>query len=287
MRKILAVSSAPRGHWVGDGFPVRSLFSHHSHGADVSPFLLFDYAGPAEFKPSDKPRGVEQHPHRGFETVTIVYQGELVHRDSAGNGGAIGPGDVQWMTAASGVLHEEMHSDAFTRAGGAFEAVQLWVNLPAAEKMSAPRYQTLLTSGIPIVELADGAGRVRVIAGEFDGVAGAARTVTPVEIWDVRLRAGKSATLNAPNGHTLMVIVLAGTALINGEAIVREAQVARFARDGGDVTIEANGEVKLLVLGGAPIDEPVAAQGPFVMNTMAEIREAVADYNTGKFGELN
>ena len=286
MRSILAVDAAPGGHWVGDGFPVRSLFSHHSHGADVSPFLLFDYAGPAEFKSSDKPRGVEQHPHRGFETVTIVYQGELVHRDSAGNGGAIGPGDVQWMTAASGVLHEEMHSEAFTRRGGVFEAVQLWVNLPASEKMSAPRYQTLLGAAMPTVDLEDGAGNVRVIAGEFAGVKGAARTATPVEIWDVRLNAGKIATFAAPERHTLMAIVLSGTVLVNGDKVVREAEVARFSRDGGAITIEANGDAKLLILGGAPIDEPVAAYGPFVMNTTREIQQAVADFNAGKFGEL-
>ncbi|MGQ0456448.1 MAG: pirin family protein [Hyphomicrobium sp.] len=287
MRKLLEVTNAPRGHWVGDGFPVRSLFSHHSHGADVSPFLLFDYAGPAEFKPSDIPRGVEQHPHRGFETVTIVYQGEVEHRDSAGNSGAIGPGDVQWMTAASGVLHEEMHSDAFTRAGGTFEAVQLWVNLPASEKMSTPRYQTLLGRDIPTVELDDGAGRVRVIAGAFRGVKGAARTVTPVEMWDVRLNAGNSATFDAPDGHTLLVVALDGVVLVNGETIVRGAQAARFARTGGSITIEANGAAKLLILGGEPIDGPIVAHGPFVMTTQAEIRQAVADYNAGKFGRLD
>ncbi len=286
MRKITEVIRAPRGHWVGDGFPVRSLFSHQSHGADVSPFLLFDYAGPAEFSPSDKPRGVEQHPHRGFETVTIVYQGELVHRDSAGNGGVIGPGDVQWMTAAAGVLHEEMHSPAFTNSGGPFEAVQLWVNLPAHEKMSPPRYQTLLKSDIANVNLPSDAGTVRVIAGTFNGVSGAARTVTPVEIWDVHIDAGKVAAFDPPNGHNALAIVLSGSALINGVSTVETAQTARFERGAGAITIAATSETRLLLLAGLPIDEPIAAQGPFVMNTPAEIRQAIVDYQAGKFGRL-
>lgn len=178
MRKILGVYSAPRGHWVGDGFPVRSLFSHASHGDHLSPFLLLDYAGPAEFTPAAEPRGVGTHPHRGFETVTIVYDGEVEHRDSTGRGGIIGPGDVQWMTAAGGILHKEFRSEAFTRKGGRLEMVQLWVNLPAKDKNAEPGYQSLLDADIPAVNLPDGAGKLRVIAGDYRGKSGPARTFT-------------------------------------------------------------------------------------------------------------
>ncbi|PPC86918.1 MAG: quercetin 2,3-dioxygenase [Hyphomicrobium sp.] len=286
MRKTLGVYHAPRGHWVGDGFPVRSLFSHHSHGQDISPFLLLDYAGPAEFKPADKPRGVPQHPHRGFETVTIVYQGELEHRDSAGNGGRIGPGDVQWMTAASGILHEEFHSEAFTRSGGTLEMVQLWVNLPAKDKMATPGYQTLMNADIPVIDLPGNAGTVRVIAGDYAGSRGPAKTFTPVDIWDVRLKSGQTTTLKLPEGHSVSVVVLGGTVLMNDTDVVREAQFALFEREGGHITIEANSDAKLLVLSGEPINEPVVTHGPFVMNTAAEIRQAVTDLNAGKFGEL-
>lgn len=286
MRNITSVLDAPRPHWVGDGFPVRSLLSHHEHGAAISPFLLLDYAGPYHFEPARAPRGVGEHPHRGFETVTIVYQGELEHRDSTGAGGKIGPGDVQWMTAASGVLHQEFHSDAFTATGGNFEAVQLWVNLPAKDKMAQPGYQTLTKGEIPEVALPNGAGHVRVIAGSFNGVEGPARVHTPLDIWDVRLNPGGVAELRVPEGHTLHIAVLSGTVLANGAKVVREAQVVVFDRTGGAVTIEANGEAKLLVLSGAPIAEPVAAYGPFVMNTPTQIRQAIEDLNAGRFGAI-
>ena len=210
MKKVLGVYSNPNRHWVGDGFPVRSLFSYNSHGAQVSPFLLLDYAGPHNFEPATTPRGVGQHPHRGFETVTIVYDGEVSHRDSTGQGGMIGPGDVQWMTAAGGILHEEFHSPGFTKAGGPFQMIQLWVNLPARDKMSAPHYQSILSGDIPSVELPDGAGRVRVIAGDFDGHAGPARTFTPINVWDVRLNRDAAVTLDLPEGHTTMLVVLSG-----------------------------------------------------------------------------
>ena len=219
MRKILGVFSGPRQHWVGDGFPVRSLFSHASHGDHVSPFLLLDYAGPADFTPAEQPRGVGVHPHRGFETVTIVYQGEVEHRDSTGNGGLIGPGDVQWMTAASGILHEEFHSHAFTKKGGTLEMIQLWVNLPAKAKNADPGYQTLLNADIPMVDLPDGAGKLRVIAGEFDGRKGPAKTFTPIDIYDVKLNRDGAATLKSPEGHTVVVVVLKGAVLVNGGEI--------------------------------------------------------------------
>jgi redox-sensitive bicupin YhaK (pirin superfamily) len=283
MRKIVGVTSSPKAHWVGDGFPVRSMFSP---AAELSPFLLLDYAGPADFTPTDIPRGVGQHPHRGFETVTIVYQGELEHRDSTGNGGTIGPGDVQWMTAASGILHEEFHSRAFARTGGTLEMVQLWVNLPGKNKTADPGYQTLLNADIPSVDLADGAGRVRVIAGAYQTHKGPARTFTPINIWDVRLARGKTATFDAPEGHTLSVLVLSGVIDVNGQEIAREAQTVLFSRDGGGVTIEANGDVKLLILTGEPIDEPVVAHGPFVMNTVEEIKQAMLDVQSGKFGAI-
>ena len=214
MKKILGLHAAPRPHWVGDGFPVRSMFSYNDKGKNVSPFLLLDYAGPAKFEPADHPRGVGQHPHRGFETVTIVYSGEVEHRDSTGNGGVIGPGDVQWMTAASGILHEEFHSPAFTRSGGELEMVQLWVNLPARDKTAPAGYQGILNADIPVVALPDDAGSLRVIAGSFAGQAGPARTFTPMDVWDVRLNAGKAATFPIAAGRNSMLVVLRGTVLV-------------------------------------------------------------------------
>ena len=286
MRKILGVYSNADMHWVGDGFPVRSLFSHYTHGQDTSPFLMLDYAGPTRFDPTDRRRGVGEHPHRGFETVTIVYQGELEHRDSTGNGGRIGPGDVQWMTAAAGILHEEFHSRDFARTGGMLEMAQLWVNLPAKDKMTPPGYQTLLDSDIPSVPLADDAGLLRVIAGSYEGRTGPARTFTSMNVWDVRLRAGGAASLALPEGHTLVVVVLSGTVLVGGAQVVREGNTVLLSRNGGDLVLEANNDAKLLVLGGEPIDEPIAAQGPFVMNTDGEIRQALDDFRAGRFGRM-
>jgi redox-sensitive bicupin YhaK (pirin superfamily) len=286
MKKILGVYGNDRPHWVGNGFPVRSLFSYDGHGQALSPFLLLDYAGPRDFPPTTEQRGVGTHPHRGFETVTIVYSGEVAHRDSSGGGGTIGPGDVQWMTAGSGILHEEFHSPAYARSGGPFEMVQLWVNLPARHKMTAPRYQGLLAADIPTVALADDAGTLRVIAGEFAGRKGPAQTFSPVEVWDLRLRDGKRADFAVPDGHTLAVVVLAGTVRVNGEAVVREAQAALLDQPGTTFTLEANGDAKLLVLAGAPLNEPIEGYGPFVMNTAAEIRAAIADYNSGHFGRM-
>lgn len=287
MRKLIAVQDAPRPHWVGDGFPVRSMFSPQTHGTALSPFILLDYAAPTEFPPATQKRGVGVHPHRGFETVTIVYAGEVDHRDSTGNGGHIGPGDVQWMTAASGILHEEFHSAAFTKTGGAMEMVQLWVNLPREHKMSPPGYQTLLDAQIGVAELPDGAGRVRVIAGEYAGAKGPAKTFTPINIWDVRLNKDGKATFDLPEGHTLAVLVQSGTVLLNGEQIARDSQFALFAREGGAITLEANSDAKVLLLSGEPINEPVVQYGPFVMNSEGEIRQAILDFNAGKFGDMS
>lgn len=286
MKQILGIYSAPRGHWVGDGFPVRSLFSYNSHGQQMSPFLLLDYAGPTHFEPAAKPRGVGEHPHRGFETVTIVYDGEVEHRDSTGAGGKIGPGDVQWMTAASGILHEEFHSRDYTRTGGPFEMVQLWVNLPAADKMAAPRYQTLLNRDIPNVALPAGAGTLRVIAGEYAGQRGPAATHTPMNVWDVRLNQGQTARFEVPDGHTTAVVVLRGTIEVNGQQIARDAQMVLLDRAGTSLQLEANGDAKLLVLSGEPIDEPIVGYGPFVMNSDAEIHQAFEDFNSGRFGRI-
>jgi redox-sensitive bicupin YhaK (pirin superfamily) len=286
MKNILGIYSNPHGHWVGDGFPVRSLFTYDSLGSHVSPFLLLDYAGPAQFEPTDKPRGVGQHPHRGFETVTIVYKGEVEHRDSTGNGGVIGPGDVQWMTAASGILHEEFHSPEFTRTGGPFEMVQLWVNLPAKDKMAAPGYQGILDKDIPQVDLPDGAGSVRVIAGDYKGTRGPAHTFTPIDVWDMRLKQGKTASLTIPEGRTAAVVVLHGTVLVNGKEVVREAQMALLDRAGEDLQIEANSDATLLLLSGEPIDEPIVGHGPFVMNSREEIMQAMKDFNSGLFGRM-
>lgn len=286
MKSVLGVYSAPRGHWVGDGFPVRTLFSYDSHARHLSPFLMLDYAGPAQFEPGGKRRGVGEHPHRGFETVTIIYQGEVDHRDSGGGGGHIGPGDVQWMTAGAGVVHDEFHSDAFTRRGGTLEMVQLWVNLPAKDKMTKPAYQTLLDATIPSVTLPDQAGRVRVIAGEFAGHRGPTRTHTPMNVWDIRLQQSCSASLQVPDGHTLAVVVLHGTVQVNGNTVAREAQMVLLDRAGSELLIEANTDATVLLLGGEPIDEPVVGYGPFVMNTQAEIKQAMSDFNSGEFGQL-
>ena len=286
MKKISGLYSAPRPHWVGDGFPVRSLFSYNTHGRQLSPFLLLDHAGPAQFDPADTPRGVGQHPHRGFETVTIVYDGEVEHRDSTGAGGVIGPGDVQWMTAASGILHEEFHSHDFTQRGGQLEMVQLWVNLPAADKMAAPGYQNITNADIPVVALEGNAGKVRVIAGEFNGHKGPARTFTPMDVWDLRLNRDAVTSLSFAQGHTVAMVVLHGTVLANGNQVARDGQMLLFDREAGEVSLEANADATVLVLAGEPIDEPIAGYGPFVMNTQEELRQAVDDFNAGRFGQI-
>jgi redox-sensitive bicupin YhaK (pirin superfamily) len=286
MKRILGLYSAHRQHWVGDGFPVRSLFSYDSHGELLSPFLLLDYAGPTQFTPTTRPRGVAEHPHRGFETVTIVYQGEVEHRDSTGAGGRIGPGDVQWMTAGSGILHAEFHSQQFTRIGGTLEMVQLWVNLPAKDKMCEPRYQSVLNQDIPMVLLPEDAGMVRVIAGEFNGHRGSASTFTPMDVWDVRLNQGHTTQLGLPEGRTLALVILHGTVLVNGIQVAREAQMVLLDRAGAEVSIEANTDATIVLLSGDPLDEPIVGYGPFVMNTEAEIEQAVEDFNSGRFGRM-
>ncbi|HKT35108.1 MAG TPA: pirin family protein [Nitrospira sp.] len=274
-------------HMVGDGFPVRNLFPSNDLDRALDPFLMLDYAGPRHFSPTEHPRGVGEHPHRGFETVTIMYDGAVAHRDSAGNAGVIGPGDVQWMTAASGVVHEELHEAQWAKEGGTFQAIQLWVNLPQAHKMSAPRYQTLLNADIPAVALAHGAGRLRVIAGTFQGRKGPARTFTPVELYDLQLLAGGRIELTFPEGHSTSVFVLQGGVSANGAAPAGEAELAVFKRQGSLVVLEATQDSRLLVMSGKPIEEPIARYGPFVMNTKTELVQAVEDYQAGRMGHLS
>jgi redox-sensitive bicupin YhaK (pirin superfamily) len=271
-------------HWVGDGFPVRSLFSY-AHGNRYDPFLLLDYAGPHEFAPANTARGVGEHPHRGFETVTLVYQGELEHRDSSGSHGTIGAGDVQWMTAAAGVVHEEFHSERFARDGGTLEMVQLWVNLPADQKMSRPRYQGLRDADIPRVTLSDNASAARIIAGRFRDTAGAAQTVTPINLWDVQLRGAASETLELPEGHTAMILVQSGAIRVN-DTPAQAVTLLELDRGGTDVRVQTEAPARLLVLTGEPLGEPIAGRGPFVMNTPEQIQQALDDYQHGRMGQL-
>jgi len=282
-KTILGRYGNDRSHWVGDGFPVRSLFSYNSLGAHISPFLLMDYAGPHYFEPTSSRRGVGEHPHRGFETVTIVYDGEVEHRDSTGNGGIIGPGDVQWMTAAGGIIHEEYHSPAFAKTGGPFRMVQLWVNLPAKDKMAPGGYQAIVSDDIPVVRLPNDDGTARVIAGDLLGTRGPARTFTPINMWDVKLNRDADITLPLPDGHTSMLVVLSGRVTVNGAQDAGAAEMILLSREGGEVSIHADGEAELLVLTGEPIDEPIFGHGPFVMNNEKEIRQAFEDYNSGRF----
>ncbi len=287
VKKLRCIQRSMDRHWVGNGFPVRTLFAYPNLGSVLSPFLLLDYAGPMEFAPTDERRGVGEHPHRGFETVTIVYEGEVEHRDSSGGGGSIGPGDVQWMTAASGLVHEEFHGRDFARRGGMFEMVQLWVNLPAKDKMSPPRYQGIRNNQIPAVSLPDGQGMVRVIAGEFAGARGPAKTFTPIQVWDLRLASDQRTDLAVPDGWTTALVVLKGTLRVSGSEPVGAAEVGLFDRAGESICIDSGKGVTALLLSGEPIDEPIVGSGPFVMNSPQEIRQAMADYQSGKMGHLS
>lgn len=285
MKNVLSIHRQGEGHWVGDGFPVHTVF-HYQERPELTPFILLDHVGPAQLEPTVQPRGVNWHPHRGFETVTLMYDGEVDHRDTAGNGGRIGPGEVQWMTAGSGLLHKEMHSAAFSRSGGRFEALQLWVNLPANSKMSAPRYQTLTAKDIPVVTLPGDAGSVRVIAGEFAGTRGLAQTFTPVTLLDLRLRAGRRVRLSLRDDYTAAVYLLKGKVLLNGAEGTSETELVVFDRKGDEVEIEATTDATLFVMNGQPIEEPVVGHGPFVMNTPEEINQAFVDFHRGKLGKI-
>ena len=289
MKTLIRISPAPAQHWVGDGFPVRGMFGYQGQGvAERSPFLLLDYAPPYTFAPnSGYRRGVGQHPHRGFETVTIVYQGELEHRDSTGAGGIIGAGDVQWMTAGGGIIHEEFHSPAFSQKGGVFQVAQLWVNLPAKDKMTAAHYQGITAAQIPSVALPGGAGHMRLIAGDWQGHSAPAQTYTPMRVWDLRLAAGASADLPQPEGWNTLLLVLHGSVQINGAGTAQSAQIATLSATGTGLRLANTGEAEatILLLSGEPIDEPVFGYGPFVMNSREEINQAIDDFNSGRFAQ--
>jgi quercetin 2,3-dioxygenase len=286
MKAIKGIYRGSDPHWVGDGFPVHTVFSYQDLAAELSPFLLLDHAGPADFEPTARERGVGWHPHRGFETVSVAYAGEVDHEDSAGNRGTIGPGDVQWMTAGSGVLHKEMHGRNFARSGGRFEMLQLWVNLPAKSKMTEPRYQTLLASEIPVVRLPRDGGTVRVIAGEFQNARGPARTVTPINLLDVRLKGDHRVRLDLRDGWTAALFVVSGEVIVNGEQGARGGDLVVLGREGAKVEIEAAPDAVVFVMNGEPIDEPIAAYGPFVMNTREQIQQAALDFQAGRFGSV-
>jgi redox-sensitive bicupin YhaK (pirin superfamily) len=283
-KSLQQIHTATGRHWVGDGFPVSTVFAYTDLGQDLNPFIMLDYAAPYVFEPTERRRGVGEHPHRGFETVTVVYDGHLEHRDSSGGGGTIGPGDVQWMTAGAGIVHEEMHTDAFARAGGVMRMAQLWVNLPANLKRTPPGYQTILASTIPTATIAGGA--LRVIAGEYAGVRGPAKTFTPMNVCDVRLDAGADMALELPAGWLAALFVMEGQVEISDGRALAAGQLGIFSRDGSRIALRAGGPVQALLLAAEPIDEPIVGYGPFVMNTREEIVEAFRDYEAGRMGHL-
>ena len=285
MKKVIGIQGNDRGHWVGDGFPVRTLFFYQDLGKQMSPFLMLDYAGPADFPPTTDRKGVGSHPHRGFETVTIVYEGEVAHKDSTGQGGTIGPGDVQWMTAGSGILHEEFHSEGFAKNGGTLEMVQLWVNLPAKLKMTKPAYQAILNKQIPAIELKNDAGQARIIAGEFEGHTGPAHTFTPLQVIDLKMKKGE-ITIPVPEGWNASLVILKGAIKAADGVVAKDAQMLMFGNQGRDIQVNVLEDSIALLLSGEPINESIVGYGPFVMNTKEEIAQAMQDFNSGSFGKI-
>jgi redox-sensitive bicupin YhaK (pirin superfamily) len=285
-KKVEAIYSPPEAHWVGDGFHVRGYFNMIPDGMRrLSPFLLMDYGPPEEFEPTNNTRrGVGPHPHRGFETVTIAFQGSVAHTDSTGAGGIIGPGDVQWMTAGSGILHREYHAEDFARRGGTFQMAQIWVNLPRKHKMSKPGYQAIEAGKIGVHEFKG--GRVRVIAGEHNGAKGPAHTFSPVEMYVIDLKKGAKHAVKLPAHYNTALLVMSGDVAVNGEKAELNDFVL-FKNEGEEIALEAGADAQLLLLSGEPINEPVANYGPFVMNTPQEIAQAVQDFHAGKFGHLD
>jgi hypothetical protein len=279
MKQVQDVMLKPRPHWVGDGFHVLPVFSQKAFTRDMSPFLMFDYGAPKVFSPTRGKLGVGQHPHRGFETVTIAWQGEVEHGDHLGNRDVIRAGDVQWMTAGRGIVHEEYHSREFAKTGGHFEMCQLWVNLPRKHKMDPARYQPITSSTIPSVDIGDGTGRVRVIAGSYADVKGPAMTFSPIDMWEVLLAsAGKRTQLVFPEGHNTIIFVKRGNAIV-GDHQLHEQDVACLGENGRQVLVQAmTDETELLVLSGQPFEDPIAHMGPFVMNTREELARAQRDY---------
>ena len=284
--EIVAAPQAP--HMVGDGFRVHNFIPGNPQMSmrRMNPFIMMDYNSKYYFSPTDFPRGVGVHPHKGFETVTIAYKGKVAHHDSAGNSGVIGEGDVQWMTAASGILHKEYHEENFAKAGGDFQMVQLWVNLPAEAKKTKPKYQAVTHANVNKYPLPENGGRVEVIAGEYKGVKGAATTFTPINLFNARLNKGAEAGFTFPANFNTALLVVEGSVRVNNKEAVMEDHVALFKNDGADFTIEALENAVVLILSGEPINEPIASHGPFVMNTKEELREAFDEFNTGRFGVL-
>lgn len=285
-KSIEAVIAPPPPHMVGDGFRVHGFFPGTQIDKErMSPFFLMDYGSKVEFPPTDTPRGVGVHPHRGFETVTIAYRGKVAHHDSAGNSGIIGEGDVQWMTAGSGLLHKEYHEKEFSKKGGTFQMVQLWVNLPSKFKMTPPKYQEIVQNKMGKFELPGNAGVIEVIAGEYNGVKGPAATFTPIHLYNARLKKGANAFLNLPAEYNTGMLMAEGSAMIN-ETKVPADNFVLFQNDGEQVLIDADEDCTILILSGEPINEPIAQYGPFLMNKWEEIEQAIRDVNTGKFGVL-
>ncbi|NIE96484.1 pirin family protein [Acinetobacter sp. Tr-809] len=286
MKKILGVYQNKHMHWVGDGFPVYNLFSYDRLGQSLSPFLLLDYAAPYRFDPTTAQHGVGSHPHRGFETVTIAYKGEVTHKDSSGGGGTIKAGDVQWMTAGGGILHQEFHSPEFAHQGGLFEMVQLWVNLPAHSKMTPAKYQAIEADQIQHIALDDAGSEMRIIAGQYQDTAGAATTFSPVNVWDGTIVQGQEHTFYATEGHTALLVLLSGQVILNESQSIEAPSLVVLSREEIDFSIKAEQDSKFLILTGQPLNEPIEGYGPFVMNSKAEIVEAVRDFNSGKFGSM-
>jgi redox-sensitive bicupin YhaK (pirin superfamily) len=286
-KSIEYIISPPAPHMVGDGFRVHSFFpgGRLIDKKRMSPFFMLDYGSKIDFSPSDEPRGVGVHPHAGFETVTIAYHGKIAHHDSAGNSGVIGEGDVQWMTAGSGLLHKEYHEENFSKSGGPFQMVQLWVNLPSAHKKTKPKYQEITNNMMGKAFLDDDNSHVEVIAGEYNGVKGPASTFTPMHVYNVKMKKGAYATMNLPSHYNTGLLVIEGNVTMNESSVVTDHFVL-FKNDGEEIIIEATEDAVVLVLSGEPINEPIAAYGPFLMNTWAEVEQAIQDVNAGKFGVL-
>ncbi|NAR63458.1 pirin family protein [Acinetobacter haemolyticus] len=286
MKKIVGIYQNKHMHWVGDGFPVYNLFSYDHLGQSISPFLLLDYAAPYRFEPTTAQHGVGTHPHRGFETVTIAYQGEVTHKDSAGGGGTIKAGDVQWMTAGGGILHQEFHSPAFAEQGGLFEMVQLWVNLPAHSKMTPAKYQAIDAAQIQRIALDDVGSELRVIAGQYQDTQGAATTFSPVNVWDGTIVEGQQHHFYVTEGHTTLLVLLAGEVTLNEVQQIQSPSLVVLSREEIDFSIKAEQDSKFLILTGQPLNESIEGYGPFVMNSKTEIAEAIHDFNSGKFGVM-
>jgi len=286
-RSIEKVFRGSPEHWVGNGFRVSNYFpSATDFEKRMSPFFLLDYHAPRAYEPTTKRRGVGTHPHRGFETVTIAYQGAVAHRDSTGAGGVIRPGEVQWMTAGGGILHNEYHEESFARTGGVMHMMQIWVNLPRRVKMTAPKYQPLTTADIPEVTLPDNKGVVRLISGAYQGNKGAASTFTPAHLLDLRLKPGAAVQLPTPKDYNTALLVLSGSVKANDSAAISEGEFILLKNDGDEVRVNAMTDAIVLFLSGEPIEEPLVHYGPFIMNSVDEINQAVEDFNTGRFGYL-